>query len=88
MNNIETRVKQVVADILSVPFESIENNHSFQGELGADSLDSVELVMEFEDAFSVEISEAAARKMLTVQSVIDFLSELPEEELDNKEISI
>ena len=66
-NNIEQRVKKIVAEQLGVSEAEVKNESSFQEDLGADSLDTVELVMALEDAFDCEIPDEEAEKIQTVQ---------------------
>lgn len=73
MDNIEQQVKKVVAEQLSINEADIKNESSFIGDLGADSLDTVELVMALEDAFGIEIPDDQQEKIQTVQQVIDFI---------------
>lgn len=73
MSSIEQRVKEIVAKQLGVNESDISNNSSFLDDLGADSLDMVELVMAFEDEFSAEISDEQAETITTVQKAIDFI---------------
>lgn len=73
MNEIEIEVKKIVADQLGVKEADVTNEKSFIDDLGADSLDTVELVMALEDKFELEISEADAEKINTVQSAIDYI---------------
>ncbi len=73
MENIEQRVKKIVADQLGVNEAEVKNESSFQDDLGADSLDVVELVMNFEDAFECEVPDEEAEKLTTVQQAIDFI---------------
>ncbi len=68
------RVKKIVVEHLGVEESKVTENASFIDDLGADSLDTVELVMAFEEAFSVEIPDDAAEKILTVKDAIDFIS--------------
>jgi acyl carrier protein len=68
------RVKKIVVEHLGVDESKVTDNASFIDDLGADSLDTVELVMAFEEAFSVEIPDDAAEKILTVKDAIDFIS--------------
>lgn len=68
------RVKKIVVEHLGVDESKVTENASFIDDLGADSLDTVELVMAFEEAFSVEIPDDAAEKILTVKDAIDFIS--------------
>ena len=68
------RVKKVVVDQLSVEESLVTPEASFTADLGADSLDTVELVMAFEEEFGCEIPDDAAEKILTVKDAIDYLS--------------
>lgn len=73
--NIEARVKKVVAEQLSINEADIKNESAFIEDLGADSLDTVELVMALEDAFSIEIPDSEQEKLRTVQQTIDYIKE-------------
>jgi acyl carrier protein len=73
MENIEQRVKKIVAEQLGVKEEEIKNESSFVDDLGADSLDTVELVMALEEEFETEIPDEEAEKITTVQQAIDFV---------------
>ena len=73
MSDIGERVKKIVVEHLGVEPDKVTENASFIDDLGADSLDTVELVMAFEEAFSVEIPEDAAEKISTVKDAIDFI---------------
>ncbi|MCK0208744.1 acyl carrier protein [Starkeya koreensis] len=73
MSDIAERVKKIVAEHLGVEPEKVTDNASFIDDLGADSLDTVELVMAFEEAFNVEIPDDAAETILTVGDAIKFL---------------
>ncbi len=75
MASIEERVKQIVAEQLGVDADQVTNDASFMDDLGADSLDTVELVMALEEEFDIEISDEDAEKIQTVQDAIDYLSE-------------
>ena len=74
MENIVARVKKIVAEQLGVNEADIKDNSSFVEDLGADSLDTVELVMALEEEFGCEIPDKAAEKILTVKDAIDYLS--------------
>ena len=73
MENIEQRVKKIVAEQLGVNEAEIKNESSFVDDLGADSLDIVELVMAFEEAFELEIPDEDAEKIATVKDAIDYI---------------
>ena len=73
--NVEERVKKIIAEQLGVEEEEITPESSFVEDLGADSLDTVELVMAFEEEFSIEIPDEDAEKILTVQNSIDYIKE-------------
>jgi acyl carrier protein len=75
MSNIEEQVKQIVAEQLGVKVEEVTNNASFVDDLGADSLDTVELVMALEEEFDTEIPDEEAEKITTVQLAIDYVKE-------------
>jgi acyl carrier protein len=72
MSDIEARVKKIVAEQLGVNEAEIKNESSFVDDLGADSLDTVELVMALEDEFETEIPDEEAEKITTVQQAIDY----------------
>ena len=73
MENIEQRVKKIVAEQLGVKEEEIKIESSFVDDLGADSLDTVELVMALEEEFETEIPDEEAEKITTVQQAIDYV---------------
>ncbi|MEE9213857.1 MAG: acyl carrier protein [Thermodesulfobacteriota bacterium] len=74
-NEILSKVKQMVASQLGKPEGEINPESSFIEDLGADSLDLVELIMSMEDEFGLEISDEDAEKIVTVQDAVKFLSE-------------
>ncbi len=76
MSDILQRVTQVVAEQLSVDASEIHPESSFQDDLGADSLDLVELIMAMEEEFEVKIDDESAQKIKTVQNAVDFISKL------------
>ena len=73
MSDIGERVKKIVVEHLGVEPDKVTENASFIDDLGADSLDTVELVMAFEEAFGVEIPEDAAEKISTVKDAIEYI---------------
>ena len=73
MENVEQRVKKIVAEQLGGNEAEIKNASSFVDDLGADSLDTVELVMALEEEFETEIPDEEAEKITTVQQAIDFI---------------
>ena len=74
MESIEQRVKKIVAEQLGVNEADVKNESSFVDDLGADSLDTVELVMALEEEFECEIPDEAAEKITTVQLAIDYVN--------------
>jgi acyl carrier protein len=74
MSDIETRVKSVVVEQLGVEESEVTNAASFVDDLGADSLDTVELVMALEEEFGTEIPDEDAEKITTVQLAIDYVN--------------
>ena len=72
--NIEQAVKKIIAEQLGVNEAEIKNESSFVYDLGADSLDTVELVMALEEEFECEIPDEEAEKISTVQAAIDYVS--------------
>ena len=75
MSDIADRVKKIVVEHLGVEEEKVTENASFIEDLGPDSLDTVELVMAFEEEFGLEIPDDAAEKIQTVKDAIDFIKE-------------
>ena len=74
MSNIEQQVKKIVAEQLGVNEADVKTESSFQDDLGADSLDTVELVMALQESFGCEIPAEDAEKITTVQQAIDFVT--------------
>ena len=75
MSDIEARVKKIIAEQLGVEEGQVTNEKAFVADLGADSLDTVELIMAFEEEFGAEIPDEDAEKLTTVGAVIDYLKE-------------
>jgi acyl carrier protein len=67
------KLKDILVDVLGVKAEDVKAESRFVEDLGADSLDLVELIMSFEDKFGVEISDESAEKLITVKDVLDFI---------------
>jgi len=74
MSEVDVKVKKIVVEHLGLDDDKVTNESSFIDDLGADSLDTVELVMAFEEEFSIEIPDDVAEKIQTVQDAIDFIS--------------
>lgn len=74
MENVEQRIKKIVAEQLGVNEAEVGNESSFVDDLGADSLDTVELVMALEEEFECEIPDEQAEKINTVQQAIDYIN--------------
>ena len=74
MSNVDERVKKIVVEQLGVKEDEVSNASSFVDDLGADSLDTVELVMALEEEFECEIPDEEAEKITTVQQAIDYVS--------------
>ena len=74
MSTVETQVKAIVAEQLGVKLEQVTNNALFVDDLGADSLDTVELVMALEEEFETEIPDEDAEKITSVQQAIDYVT--------------
>ena len=75
MSSIEERVKKIVAEQLGVKEDDVQESASFVEDLGADSLDTVELVMALEEEFETEIPDEEAEKITTVQLAINYINE-------------
>lgn len=75
VENIEVEVKKIIEEKLGVNAEQITDQASFIDDLGADSLDQVELVMDFEDKFEIDIPDEDAEKMRTVGEAVSYLKE-------------
>ncbi|MCX7116039.1 MAG: acyl carrier protein [Gammaproteobacteria bacterium] len=73
MSNVESRVRKIVAEQLGVKEDELRNDASFVDDLGADSLDTVELVMALEEEFETEIPDEKAEKIMTIQQAIDYI---------------
>ncbi|MEL6722868.1 MAG: acyl carrier protein [Pseudomonadota bacterium] len=74
MSTIEERVKKIVVEQLGVDEAQVKSEASFVDDLGADSLDTVELVMALEEEFGAEIPDDDAEKIMTVQNAIDYIN--------------
>ena len=75
MSEIASRVKAIIADKLNVDETQVTENAEFTKDLGADSLDTVELIMEFEKEFGISIPDDKAEGITTVKDAIDFIEE-------------
>ncbi|VEN75212.1 acyl carrier protein (ACP) [Candidatus Desulfarcum epimagneticum] len=73
--SIEDKVKKIIAEKLSVELEEVVPEASFINDLGADSLDIVELIMSMEEEFDIEISDDDAEKLVTVKDVLEYIQE-------------
>ncbi len=74
MSNVEERVKKIVMEQLGAKEEQVTSNASFVDDLGADSLDTVELVMALEEEFECEIPDEEAEKITTVKQAVDYIN--------------
>jgi acyl carrier protein len=74
MSSVEERVKKIVVEQLGVKDNEVSNDASFVDDLGADSLDTVELVMALEEEFECEIPDEDAEKITTVQQAVDYIN--------------
>ena len=75
MSTVEERVKKIVAEQLGVKMEEVTSESSFVADLGADSLDTVELVMALEEEFETEIPDEDAEKITKVKEAVDYVTE-------------
>lgn len=75
MEDITAKVKEIIVDKLGVDESEVVDSASFTNDLGADSLDTVELIMEFEKVFDIQIPEEVAEKISTVKDAIDNISQ-------------
>ena len=75
MSEIESKVKEIIAEKLGVDEENVKPEASFTNDLGADSLDTVELIMEFEKAFNITIPDDKSEKIATVGDAIAYIEE-------------
>ncbi|MEM1433308.1 MAG: acyl carrier protein [Pseudomonadota bacterium] len=73
MSNVEERVKKLICEQLGVKEEEVKSEASFVEDLGADSLDTVELVMALEEEFETEIPDEEAEKITTVKQAVDYI---------------
>ena len=79
MSDVATRVKKIVVEHLGVDEDKVTDNASFVDDLGADSLDTVELVMALEEEFDAEIPDEEAEKIRTIQQAVDYIKKHPTE---------
>ena len=75
MSDVAERVKKIIIEHLGVDAAKVTENASFIDDLGADSLDTVELVMAFEEEFGIEIPDDAAEKIITVKDAVDYINQ-------------
>ncbi|MHB8278750.1 MAG: acyl carrier protein [Candidatus Humimicrobiaceae bacterium] len=68
------KIKEILVDVLGVNADDVKQESKFVDDLGADSLDLVELIMSLEDKFQIEISDTDAEKILTVQDALDYIA--------------
>ena len=73
MENFD-KLKEILVDVLGVKIEDIKAESKFVDDLGADSLDLVELIMSFEDKFGIEISDEEAEKIISVKDALDYIN--------------
>jgi len=74
-NEVTERIIEIVAEKMDKPKDEISEDKSFVNDLGADSLDQVELIMEMEDAFDISIPEEEAQKIITISDAINYVCE-------------
>ncbi|PPR43190.1 MAG: Acyl carrier protein [Alphaproteobacteria bacterium MarineAlpha6_Bin2] len=72
-DDVQNRVKKIIVNHLGISESKIQDNAKFIEDLGADSLDTVELVMAFEEEFNCEIPDSSAEKIITVKDAVDFI---------------
>ena len=75
MENLENKIKEIIVDKLGIEESEITDSASFTNDLGADSLDTVELIMEFEKEFNVSIPDEEAENITTISSAIKYIDE-------------
>jgi acyl carrier protein len=71
--SVEDKIKKIIAEKLSVELEEVVPDANFVDDLGADSLDLVELIMSMEEEFDIEISDEKAEEMVTVKNALDYV---------------
>ena len=76
MDNIYDKVKEIVVDKLGVDSSKVSQEAKFIDDLGADSLDTVELIMQFEEEFEIEIPDEDAEKIMSVGEAVDYISKV------------
>ena len=76
MSDVAERVKKIVVEHLGIEEDKVADGASFIDDLGADSLDTVELVMAFEEEFGIEIPDEAAEKIVTVSDAVKYIDEM------------
>jgi acyl carrier protein len=76
VNVSEDRIKEIIAEKLEIGMEQVTDEAKFIDDLGADSLDVVELIMTLEDEFDIEITDEQAEKIMTVRNAIEFIKSL------------